>query len=149
VANRSGLANLLADGALTAEDGQAASRSVACELWSVAPQLWLLPSGPPPPHPAALLGSHTFRELLKHQRDQFDYLVVDCSPAQAGDAQVLAGMVDAVLVVADADETDRAAVTRLRHQLDGPGGRLIGAVLNRARGAGKAPRYRYRIREHL
>jgi Mrp family chromosome partitioning ATPase len=47
----------------------------------VAPHLWALLSGPPPAHPSALLDSDAMRRFLREQRDQFDFLVLDCPPA--------------------------------------------------------------------
>jgi polysaccharide biosynthesis transport protein len=98
--NASGLSDLLSDGATagkgqagTAEGGQAASK-----LWSVAPHLWVLLSGPPPNHPSALMDSDAMRRFLKEQRDRFDFLVLDCPPALVvADTLALAPLADAVL----------------------------------------------------
>jgi Mrp family chromosome partitioning ATPase len=49
------------------------------------------------------------------------------------DALALAPLADAVLVVADAKESHRDQVNRLRDELDQVGGRIVGAVLNRSR----------------
>jgi Mrp family chromosome partitioning ATPase len=48
------------------------------------------------------------------------------------DSLALAPLVDAVLVVTDAKETRRTAVSQLHEQLEHVGGKTIGAVLNRA-----------------
>jgi tyrosine-protein kinase len=145
VPNKTGLSNLLTDdlAASAAEpglppDGQ---RSVS-QLWSVAPHLWLIGSGPPPPHPSALLDSTAMREFLKEQRDLFDIVLLDCPPALAADSLALASLVDGVLVVADAKQTERSAVSRLHDELGQPGGKLIGSVLNRASGGDEGFYYR-------
>jgi polysaccharide biosynthesis transport protein len=125
--NTSGLSGLLTDG------GQAAP-----ELWSVAPNLRVLLSGPAPAHPSALLDADPMRQFLKEQRDRFDFIVLDCPPALVvADALALAPLVDAVLVVADARRSDRELVGRMREELDQVGGRIVGAVLNRSRQAGR------------
>jgi Mrp family chromosome partitioning ATPase len=46
-----------------------------------------------------------------------------------------------VLVVADAKESDRDAITRLRDELEQVGGKIVGAVLNRSKQAGKSSYY--------
>ena len=53
------------------------------------------------------------------------------------DALALAPLVDAVLVVADARRSDRELVGRMREELEQVGGRIVGAVLNRSRQAGR------------
>jgi polysaccharide biosynthesis transport protein len=135
--NKTGLSNLLADG--TAPDkragaGAANGKQMASELWSVAPNLWVILSGPLPPHPSALMDSDAMRQFLKEQRDLFDFIVLDCPPALiVADALALAPLVDAVLVVADAKEGDRDQVSRLAEELEQVGGKLVGAVLNRSK----------------
>jgi polysaccharide biosynthesis transport protein len=127
--NTSGLSDLLTD-------------KTAPEPQSVAPHLWVLPSGPPPAHPSALLDADPMRRFLKEQRDRFDFIVLDCPPALVvADALALAPLVDAVLVVADARRSDRELVGRMREELEQVGGRIVGAVLNRSRQAGRSGYY--------
>jgi polysaccharide biosynthesis transport protein len=142
--NKSGLSNLLTDG--TPPDKRkgpvADGRQMASELWSVAPNLWVVLSGPLPPHPSALMDSDSMRQFLKEQRDLFDFIILDCPPALVvADSLALAPMVDAVLVVADAKESDRDLVTRLREELEQVGGRIVGAVLNRSKQSSKNTYY--------
>jgi capsular exopolysaccharide synthesis family protein len=131
--NSWGLSGLLTGGLATNVEPGGRRRQVTARLWSVAPNLMVLPSGPPSPHPATLLDSDAMWELLKEQRDLFDFVILDCPSAQVVDSLVLAPMVDAVLVVADAKATDREALDNLRDQLDRVGGNLVGAVLNQSR----------------
>jgi succinoglycan biosynthesis transport protein ExoP len=132
--NRSGLSNLLVDNHAPKQRTGAAAKQTAGELWSVAPNLWVLLSGPLPPHPSTLMDSDAMRQFLKEQRDLFDFIILDCPPALVvADALALAPLVDAVLVVADARESNRDRVSRLREELDEVGGRIVGAVLNRSR----------------
>ena len=53
-------------------------------------------------------------------------------PALAPDSLALASLVDGVLLVADAKQTDRSAVSVVRDEFDHLGDKLIGAVFNRA-----------------
>ena len=136
--NRSGLSDLLADEQAT-DQAEAGGRFLA-DLWSVSTHLCVILSGPPPPHPSALLDSGAMRQFLKEQRDLFDFLVLDCPAGLlVADSLVLASLVDGVLVVADAVQTDRSAVSRLREELEQADGRLLGSVLNRAPRAGRRP----------
>jgi polysaccharide biosynthesis transport protein len=144
LSNKSGLANLLTDG--TPPDKRkgpvADGKQMASELWSVAPNLWVILSGPLPQHPSALMDSDAMRQFLKEQRDLFDFIILDCPPALVvADALALAPLVDAVLVVADAKESDRDAITRLRDEIEQVGGKVVGAVLNRSKAAGKSTYY--------
>jgi polysaccharide biosynthesis transport protein len=136
--NQVGLSDLLA----ATPSGRRPAAQAAAPLASVAPHLSVLRSGPPPPHPSALMDSDAMRQFLKEQRDLFDFVVLDCPPALVvADALALAPLVDAVLVVADAKASDRDAVDRLREELEQVGGRVIGAVLNRSKQAGKGGYY--------
>ena len=129
--NTSGLADLLANGAAPTASGD---KQAARQLWSVRPHLWVLPSGPVPARPSVLMDSDAMRRFLKEQRDRFDFIILDCPPALVvADALALAPLADAVLVVADAKLGDRAAVSRLKEELEQVGGSLIGATLNRSK----------------
>jgi polysaccharide biosynthesis transport protein len=135
--NRSGLSNLLADDLTAAEKSPQLldGRKSASELWSVAPHLWVILSGPLPRHSSGLLDSAAMRKFLEEQRGLFDLVLLDCPPALVPDSLALASLVDGVLVVADAKRTQRSAVDRLRDELGQPGDKLIGSVFNRATGA--------------
>jgi polysaccharide biosynthesis transport protein len=142
--NKTGLSNLLTDG--TPPDKRktpvADGKQMASELWSVAPNLWVILSGPLPPHPSALMDSDAMRQFLKEQRDLFDFIILDCPPALVvADALALAPLADAVLVVADAKESDRDLVSRLKEELEQVGGKVVGSVLNRSKQASKNTYY--------
>ncbi|MET0477683.1 MAG: polysaccharide biosynthesis tyrosine autokinase [Actinomycetota bacterium] len=142
--NKTGLSNLLTDGTPPGrrKGPVADGKQMASELWSVAPNLWVILSGPLPAHPSALMDSDAMRQFLKEQRDLFDFIVLDCPPALVvADAMALAPLADAVLVVADAKESDRDMVSRLKEELEQVGGKIVGAVLNRSKQAGKSTYY--------
>ena len=144
LSNKTGLSNLLTDGTPPGKrkGPVAEGRQMASELWSVAPNLWVVLSGPLPPHPSALMDSDAMRQFLKEQRDLFDFIILDCPPALVvADAMALAPMADAVLVVADAKESDRNLVSRLKEEVEQVGGKIVGAVLNRSKQAGKSTYY--------
>jgi capsular exopolysaccharide synthesis family protein len=144
LSNKTGLSNLLTDGTPPGKrKGPVADgRQMASELWSVAPNLWVILSGPLPPHPSALMDSDAMRQFLKEQRDLFDFIILDCPPALVvADAMALAPLADAILVVADAKESDREQVSRLKEEVEQVGGRIVGAVLNRSKQASKSTYY--------
>jgi Mrp family chromosome partitioning ATPase len=88
------------------------------------------------------MDSDPMRQFLKEQRDLFDFIVLDCPPALVvADAMALAPLADAVLVVADAKESDRDQISRLKEEIDQVGGKIVGAVLNRSKQAGKNTYY--------
>jgi non-specific protein-tyrosine kinase len=140
--NRSGLSNLLleANDALLDANGAKTPPSedegtqLTSYVWSLTPNLWAIPSGPPPPHPSTLMDSNAMRQFLKVLRDLYDIILVDCPPALVvADSLALAPLVDAILVVADAKKSSRSAVSQLGELLQQVGGTVVGSVLNRSR----------------
>ena len=133
--NESGLSDILLNG-LPDTTGESwltdDPRRTVLQLWSATPHLWILASGPSPQHPSTLLDSTTMRQFLKEQGDLFDLILLDCPPALAPDSLALASLVDGVLLVADAKQTDRSTVSAVHDEYDHLGDKLIGAVLNRA-----------------
>src|SRR5215218_8642917 len=133
--NKSGLSDILLDG-LPETTGESwptdDRRRTLLHFWSAAPRLWVLVSGPSPQHPSTLLDSTTMRQFLKEQGDLFNLIVLDCPLALAPDSLALASLADGVLLVADAKQTNRSAVSAVRDELDHLGDKLIGSVLNRA-----------------
>jgi capsular exopolysaccharide synthesis family protein len=94
-------------------------------------RLLLLSSGPLPPNPSELLSSKRTTELLAALQANCDVVLIDSPPVlPVTDAAVLAGRVDATLLVATARTTTLRELTRaaeILRQVDAP---LIGTVLN-------------------
>ena len=131
--NTSGLSNLLADRSASQSQQGAKQAWITTGLWSVARNLFVIPSGPPPPQPSILLNSDVMRDLLQEQRNLVDFVILDSPRTEAmADSLALAPLVDAVLVVADARTTDREALGQVRDQLDRIGANVVGTVLNRS-----------------
>lgn len=100
-------------------------------LNTMLPTLKVLPSGPIPPNPTELLGSAGMRKILEDCAKVADVVLIDGPPVLAlADAITLAPMADGVLLVADAQNTDRGAVEHARQQIDRVNAKVIGAVLN-------------------
>jgi polysaccharide biosynthesis transport protein len=93
--------------------------------------LSLVHCGPIPANPAELLGSQSMKSLMLELRSEADFVIIDAAPLLAvADSLTLAGYSDAVILVADAEKTQRTAVMHSRENLERVRARLIGAVLN-------------------
>jgi succinoglycan biosynthesis transport protein ExoP len=115
------------------------------EMWSLPsselygqetdiPTLRVLPSGPPLAGSAELLQSPLAHQLFSHlQEAPFDYVVVDSPPLLlVADAQILASLVQAVLLVVDASKTPRRALLRAKRVLGSTRARSLGIALNKS-----------------
>lgn len=106
--------------------------------------LHVLAAGQIPPNPSELLDSPAMVELLTAARRDYDVVVLDSAPLlPVTDAAVLARLTDGALVVVGLHKVRRHQLTAALHNLDAAGGRLLGVVLNRARG-GRDGQYSYR-----
>jgi capsular exopolysaccharide synthesis family protein len=93
--------------------------------------LWVLPSGSPPPNPAELLGSQRMEAIVEELKGQADLVLFDSPPVLAvTDAAVLSTRVDGVLVVCNAGRTRRKDAQKGVEELRRVGANLLGAVLN-------------------
>jgi len=91
-------------------------------------------SGPLPTNPAELLGGPRMEELLKEQRKNYDYIIVDGPPVLlVSDAKVLAGVVDATILVFNAAATSRGAAQRTIREFKEVDAKIVGCVLFAAR----------------
>jgi capsular exopolysaccharide synthesis family protein len=99
------------------------------------PTLRILTAGPGAKGATELLQSPQFARLLEHLYREADLIVLDSPPTLAvADALVLAGQADAALLVVAANATQAAAARRACEALAQSGTRLLGIVLNWARG---------------
>ena len=122
-----GLPNVSGLTSLMVEDG--AIDTVVQE--SGIKNLDVITSGPRPPNPSEMLGSHRMEEILGQLRDRFDYILIDSPPIIAvTDAAVLASKVDGVILVISAGKTKRELARKARSLLQNVNANLIGVVLN-------------------
>jgi polysaccharide biosynthesis transport protein len=95
------------------------------------PGLFVLGAGPKPENPAELLGSKRMGDLIAQWCSQFDIVVMDTSPAlSVTDAVVLSAKVDAVLLVARAQETTKQSLLRTRDVLFRANAKIAGFIVN-------------------
>jgi capsular exopolysaccharide synthesis family protein len=118
-----GLSNILAGVAQANEAIQA----------TVQPNLFVIPAGPIPPHPAELLSSSLMEELLNRLCDQYDHVIIDSPPVIfVTDPVLLSVQTEAVLLIIRSGQTTAAHVRRARNLLQSVKARLLGIVVNAA-----------------
>ncbi|MEA3346246.1 MAG: polysaccharide biosynthesis tyrosine autokinase [Chloroflexota bacterium] len=93
--------------------------------------LWVLPSGPPPPIPSQLLGSRRLPEIIASLSEEADMVLFDAPPLiPVSDASMMAPHVDGVLLVVSAGRTKREHLRRAKQRLARVHAYLVGAVMN-------------------
>lgn len=93
--------------------------------------LSIITSGPLPPNPSELLGSDAMKELITMLRDKYDAILFDSPPVIAvTDAAILSTMVDGVVLVIKAHQTQREAIKRAKGLLDTAESNIFGSLLN-------------------
>jgi len=118
-----GLSNILAG---VAEPGEAITTTVQ-------PNLFVIPAGPVPPHPAELLSSAVMRDLLRRWCAEYDHVILDSPPViSVTDPVVLSVQTDAVLLIVRSGQTTAAHVRRTRNILQSVNAGLLGIVVNAA-----------------
>jgi capsular exopolysaccharide synthesis family protein len=94
--------------------------------------LRVLTSGPTPPNPSELLSGQRTAEIFEALRSECDLVLIDSPPVlPVSDGVVIAGRVDATLVVVNDGETRRKQLTRALELLYHVDAKVIGTVLNR------------------
>jgi polysaccharide biosynthesis transport protein len=97
----------------------------------------VLASGPIPPNPSELLGSDQMKQLLEDAAVAYDVVVIDTAPLLAvTDALVLSQIVGGTIVVAQNRRVRKQQLYRVLEKLDAVQARVLGVVVNRARGRG-------------
>jgi succinoglycan biosynthesis transport protein ExoP len=102
------------------------------EVLSV-PNLSVISCGRELDNAGELFASSRFADLIDQLEATFDLVVLDTPPMlSTADASAIASHVGGVLVVTDGRRTDAEDLAQVRGALQLVGGRLLGAVLNRA-----------------
>jgi len=100
------------------------------------PNVEIIPAGPLPPTPSALLESRRGIAAVEELKKEADLVIIDCPPLTIGaDASVVAGWVDGVVIVLDLSTSTDQSVRRALRQLDAVQAPLLGLLLNRDRTA--------------
>lgn len=99
--------------------------------WFEGTVLSVLPAGGPQTRPLSLLAGRPVKDLFEELNERFDHVLIDapavnCHP----EAQILAPIMDGVLLVVRVGRSSRQAVLQANKRLELARGRLLGAVLN-------------------
>ena len=102
-------------------------------------QLSVLPAGPLPPNPSALMSSDEMQRVLHELEAQSDIVIIDTPAALAvSDPLPLMGSVSGVLLVARMNNSTRETIRRLQRMIVSAHGQLLGVV---ATGVASGPGY--------
>jgi tyrosine-protein kinase Etk/Wzc len=97
----------------------------------------LISAGTVPPNPAELLGSDRMKKFLDFVRKHYDHVVIDAPPVlPVTDAQVLASLVDDILIVLEPCRVPRKAARRMIETLRSVEANVLGIALNDKSGKG-------------
>lgn len=100
-------------------------------IHAVAANLYVLTAGPAIEGGADLLFASSMTDLIARFRKRFDMVVIDTPPMLAmPDARVLGRISDAVVLIARAGKTSRAAVQAAYQRLVEDQSRVLGVILN-------------------
>lgn len=105
----------------------------------------LIFSGPFPPNPTELVGSAAFGELIRLEREQYDYILIDTPPlGLVVDAALMATVCDGAMLVIGMGMVSYHMVQGVSDQLRKSGCPILGAVLNQTnKRKGKQSSYYY------
>lgn len=107
-------------------------------LVEITPNLSLLPGGRPDPDPMGGLTSERMKHVMKQAGERFDWVILDTPPIVVlPDGNLIAAMVDTVLLVVAAGKTPLNAIQRAVNQIGRD--RIIGTLLNFVDAQGIAP----------
>jgi len=116
-----GLSNVLSGGATW--------RDAICS--TAEDNLFVLPSGPLPPHPSELLASVGMQNVIREARNAYDHILIDTPPIlSVTDAVLLAVRADMVALVVRSGRTTQGAIRSARDLLLDVKAPLRGVVLN-------------------
>ncbi|HWP42729.1 MAG TPA: polysaccharide biosynthesis tyrosine autokinase [Blastocatellia bacterium] len=115
---------------------------------SFIPNLYVLPCGPIPSHPAELISSRRMKEMIRTLSERFDYIIVDSPPLMhVTDPVILSTMVDGVILVVHSGKSTRDIIRQSCQELSNVGAKNFGVVLNnidlRRGGSNSIYHYRY------
>jgi capsular exopolysaccharide synthesis family protein len=97
---------------------------------AVAPNLFVIPAGPPPPNPGELLSSVRMVELVSLAVEKFDRVIIDSPPVLGlADAMILSNLADYTVMVAAAGRTSRSHLAASLKRLRGARANLLGGLL--------------------
>ena len=92
--------------------------------------LEIIESGQMPANPAEVLGGEAMKRLIKQERDNFDYVIIDGPPVLlVSETKILSKCVDGTILVFNAASTRRGAAVRTISELRQVDAEIFGCVL--------------------
>jgi capsular exopolysaccharide synthesis family protein len=92
--------------------------------------LEIIESGQMPANPAEVLGGPAMERLIKQERENYDYVIIDGPPVLlASEAKILARSVDGTILVFNAQSTRRGTALRTIRELRQVNAEILGCVL--------------------
>jgi Mrp family chromosome partitioning ATPase len=83
------------------------------------------------PNPANLLGSIQMRDVLEKLMQTYNHVVIDSPPAlYFADSVIMATQVDAVVLIARANVSSRAILSRAKKKIQEVKAHIVGIVMN-------------------
>ena len=106
--------------------------------------LSVMASGPIPPNPAEMLNSKAMKRFIQEASLRYDQVLFDAPPIIAvTDPQILASLVDGVILVIDSGKTNKDVAVKAKMQLENVKANIIGVVLNNKEMSGDGYYYYY------
>ena len=126
-------------------ESQSTARSLEPFIHAVnIPNLWLMPAGSLPLHPAERLDSAAMHHVLTAiVQSGVEIVLFDCTLLGLSDVHILAPKLDGVLVVVDGARANKNSLLHTKHLLTELNARVIGCVVNKQRQDAKDPIYSY------
>ncbi|HOO75665.1 MAG TPA: CpsD/CapB family tyrosine-protein kinase, partial [Tepiditoga sp.] len=91
----------------------------------------VIPVGPVPPNPTALLTSPKFEQLINQLKEKYDKIVIDLPPIlAAADALIASKQADGLVLVVRANQTKKPSLKIAVDNINTSGTKLIGTVVN-------------------
>lgn len=108
------------------------------------PGLDIVASGALPPNASEVLHTGRFAEMVRDLRKTYRYVLMDSPPLLlVSDANIIASLVDSVILVAQAKATRKEAVREAVRSLKSVRGDLLGVILSRSEQSGSGYGYYY------
>lgn len=106
--------------------------------------LHVITSGLFSPHPADVLSSIAFEQLINEVKEVYDYILIDSAPMLiVADAAAACKVVDGVVLVAAANETKKEDLKKAQNALAKLDARILGVLLTKADVPDKQKYYAY------
>jgi protein-tyrosine kinase len=98
------------------------------------PNLSMTTCGTPHPNPFVLLESDSLKDHVEDMKANADWVLLDCPTiTSCNDAASLAGSVDGLILVLEAEKTRWEVAENARKSIKGGNGNVLGVVLNKRR----------------